>query len=240
MDCIPMKERDTVIDIESCIGTSNEVVTPTLSDDKIGNRVSFAVCGMPVSVDEIVKGENTVSLSSNPKNVDELSPESVKNKREKRKTMSVKKPPKPPRPPRGLSLDAADQKLIKEISELAIIKRARIERMKALKKMKAAKASSVSASSSGNLIAMLFTIIFCIVIIFQGCHSSGISPKNRSAIPIPGSLESNGVAEGNIVVVQDQQNLSTSGIPLTSVESPNLMELVPGSDSTDEAKRALH
>ncbi|KAL0288198.1 UNVERIFIED_CONTAM: hypothetical protein Sradi_7103200, partial [Sesamum radiatum] len=90
-------------------------------------------------------------------------------KKEKRFSMSAKKPPKPPRPPRGLSLDAADQKLIKEISELARIKRARIERMKVLKRMKAAKVSSASASSSGSLIAML-TILFCIVIIFQGIY----------------------------------------------------------------------
>lgn len=53
-----------------------------------------------------------------------------------------------------------------------------------------------------------------------GCHSSVISPRNKSSIPIPGSLELNAVAEGSIVVVQDQQNPSTSGVPLTSVESP--------------------
>jgi hypothetical protein len=60
-------------------------------------------------------------------------------------------------------LDAADQKLIKEISELAMLKRARIERMKALKKVKATK-----ASSNSNLFAMVFTILFCLVILFQG------------------------------------------------------------------------
>lgn len=72
--------------------------------------------------------------------------------KEKRKKSSNKKAPKPPRPPRAPSLDAADHKLIREITELAMLKRARIERMKALKKM----------------IAMVFTVIFCIVILLQG------------------------------------------------------------------------
>uniref|UniRef100_A0A2P2K7V9 Uncharacterized protein LOC105115534 isoform X2 n=1 Tax=Rhizophora mucronata TaxID=61149 RepID=A0A2P2K7V9_RHIMU len=81
--------------------------------------------------------------------------------KEKGKKTSNKKPPRPPRAP---SLDSADQKLLKEVSELAILKRARIERMKALKKMKAAKASS----SSSSLFAMVFTILFCLVIFLQG------------------------------------------------------------------------
>ncbi|KAI3459200.1 hypothetical protein Pfo_015863 [Paulownia fortunei] len=233
-----MKERDIVIDIESCVDTIKEAGSPDVSDDKAGNIFSFVVCGMPMSVDELAKHENSVSLSSNAKNVGGISPDSGKNtKKEKRMSMSVKKPPKPPRPPRGLSLDAADQKLIKEISELAMIKRARIERMKVLKKMKAAKASSASTSSSGNLIAMLFTILFCIVVIFQGCHPSGILPRNSSAIGIPSSPKSNGATEGNIAVVQDHRNLSTGSLrALSDVGSPNLMELVPGSDNKDEGK----
>lgn len=91
---------------------------------------------------------------------------------ERRMSMSAKKPP---RPPRGLSLDASDQKLIKEISEILMMKRARIERMKKKKKKKskaaAAAASSSNSSTTGNLIAMLFTLVFCIVIIFQGNYS---------------------------------------------------------------------
>jgi hypothetical protein len=77
---------------------------------------------------------------------------------------NLKKPPKPPRPPKGLSLDAADQKLMKEITELAMRKRARIERLKALKKMRASKTSSWSSSLS----AMVITIVFCLIIIYQG------------------------------------------------------------------------
>lgn len=82
--------------------------------------------------------------------------------KEKRKSLGHKKPPRPPRAP---SLDAADQKLIREIAELARLKRARIERLKALKKMKAAKSTS---SNGSNMFAMVFTIVFCLVIMFQG------------------------------------------------------------------------
>jgi hypothetical protein len=87
-----------------------------------------------------------------------------KDVEEKHIKKNLRKPPKPPRPPRVLSLDASDQKLIKEITELAMRKRARIERLKALKKMRAAKASS----SSSSLSAMFITIIFFLIIIYQG------------------------------------------------------------------------
>jgi hypothetical protein len=85
--------------------------------------------------------------------------------KEKRKKSGNKKAAKPPRAPRGPSLDAADQKLIREITQLAMLKRARVERMKALKKMKAAKLSS---SPSSSLFSMVFTVVFCIVILLQG------------------------------------------------------------------------
>lgn len=159
MDITSSKEREIVIDIDRFIDTSREVGSPVLADEKslIGNVVSFNVCGMPESVDEVVRGEV----------VDEISPEIGKNS--KRAKGKPKKSPKPPRPPRALlSLDAADQKLIKEIAELAMIKRAKIERMKALRKMRAAKASSSSTSSGGNLMAILFTVIFFVVIVLQG------------------------------------------------------------------------
>lgn len=158
-----MKEREIVINIDNM---KQEGGCPDVPDeDKGGNVCSFKVCGMPMtmSVDAVANGENP---PRNAKDGCGVSPNSEgKLRKERRSTMSAKKPP---RPPRGLSLDAADQKLIKEISELLMIKRARIERIKALKKMKAAKGMSASASSGGNLIAMLFTVLFCIVIIFQG------------------------------------------------------------------------
>lgn len=82
------------------------------------------------------------------------------------KKTSDKKTLKPLRSPQALSLDAAHLKLIREIFELAMLKRARIERMKALKKMKIAK--SRPSSSTSSFFAMVFTVVFFVVIIFQG------------------------------------------------------------------------
>ncbi|CAL5330074.1 unnamed protein product [Camellia sinensis] len=81
----------------------------------------------------------------------------------KRKKTSSKIPSKPPRPPRGPSLDAADIKLVREFSELAALKRKRIERMKSLRKKKEDKPSPLNS----NLFAMIVTLLFCFVIIFQ-------------------------------------------------------------------------
>ncbi|KAL5227726.1 hypothetical protein ABZP36_015991 [Zizania latifolia] len=83
---------------------------------------------------------------------------------EKEKKKRSKKPPRHPRLPSISPLDAADQKLISELSELTMLKRASIERMKALKKMK----NSKPASSIGNLVAFIITVIFCLVILWQG------------------------------------------------------------------------
>ncbi|OIT30662.1 PREDICTED: uncharacterized protein LOC109209681 isoform X1 [Nicotiana attenuata] len=74
------------------------------------------------------------------------------------------KPPKPPRPPKGPSLDAADIKFVKEISEIAIWKRRRTERIKALKKIKKESASP----SKMNILATVITVLFFLIIIFQG------------------------------------------------------------------------
>ncbi|MED6145638.1 hypothetical protein PIB30_027205 [Stylosanthes scabra] len=128
--------------------------------------------------------------------------------KEKHKKSNNKKSPKPPRPPRAPSLDAADQKLIREISELAMLKRARIERMKALKKMKAAKTSSSSGSS---MFAMIFTVIFCIVIVLQG-----ISPGKTSVASFQGSPEPAGEAGAALIEVQLQHHLNPSSSDVTA------------------------
>ncbi|XP_075516643.1 uncharacterized protein LOC142551340 isoform X1 [Primulina tabacum] len=228
MELTSVGEGDIVIDIETCVNSSKEVMSLEILDGQLENVVSFTVCGMPMVVDELVNGEISVSLPINVKNVSEISSDLGKSaKKDSRKSTSAKKPPKPPRPPRSL-LDAADQKLITEMAELAMIKRARMERMKVLKKMKAAKASSsasASASSSGNLVALLFTVLFCIVVIFKGCHlchSSGMHPKSNTTIHIHGSSESNSEISGNniVVQVQNRQNLFTSNAPLLSSGSP--------------------
>ncbi|XP_022860889.1 uncharacterized protein LOC111381339 isoform X1 [Olea europaea var. sylvestris] len=200
MDHILM--REVVIDIESDVNMSRETRSPDLLDAKLGKISSDKVGSAAVNLDGPVRGGNGASLSRNVKNLSDVSLVLEKNvRKEKRKSNSAKKPPKPPRPPRGLSLDAPDQKLIKEIAELAMIKRARIERIKALKKMKRAKHSSMS-SSTGNLIAILFTLLFCIVIILQG-----MSPGNNAAAGFHGSPETNVGPESGFIVVHDHQNI---------------------------------
>lgn len=89
--------------------------------------------------------------------------------KEKRSNPYSNKHPKPPRPPKGPLLNASDMKLVREISEIAVLKRARIERIKALKKMKAAKGSS----TSGNVTAVVITVLFFIVVVLQGVYSRG-------------------------------------------------------------------
>ncbi|KAJ0789448.1 hypothetical protein HanPI659440_Chr05g0203671 [Helianthus annuus] len=143
-------------------------------------------------------------------------------KEKRKKASSAKKPPKPPRPPRGFSLDAADQKLIKELAELAMIKRARITRMKALKQKKALKASSSSSSISGSLFAMLFTVIFILMIFMQG--TSYKSPAATS----PQTAQTN---ENGLVFIQEQLNPSASDSILPHSKSSNLFEKITGSGS---------
>ncbi|KAI0488529.1 hypothetical protein KFK09_028364 [Dendrobium nobile] len=98
------------------------------------------------------------------------------------KKKGCKKPPKPPRPPRPLSLDFADQKLVREISELAMLKKAKADRMKILKKIKNGKSAS---SSAGNTFALVVSLIFCIVIFWQG-----VFPKGRTNSTFLGSPQS--------------------------------------------------
>jgi len=149
MDHLGSKENDNGFDVDLESGTfmihSNvDRSTDLDSDKKLAKTVFLKLCDGLVSVDD-----STV-----------------------KKATSAKKPPRPPRP---LSLDAADQKLIKELAELAMIKRARIERMKALKQKKNSKilssSSSTSSSSYGSFFAMAFTVIFLLVILFQGNQS---------------------------------------------------------------------
>ncbi|XWS38917.1 hypothetical protein CRYUN_Cryun18bG0004600 [Craigia yunnanensis] len=147
--------------------------------------------------------------------------------KEKRKSLGNKKPPKPPRPPRAPSLDAADQKLIREIAELARLKRARIERMNALKKMKAAKATS----SNSNIFAMVFTVIFCLVIMFQGMSSKGTAASYQGS-PVPA-----GAVQGGLISVQFSGNPSASFPSRPDSGSPYLVEQVAGLDAQEKLRR---
>lgn len=158
-------------------------------------------------------------LSVNVEGQEDKSGKENKLVKEKRKSLGHKKPPKPPRPPRAPSLGAADQKLIKEIAELARLKRARIERMKALKKLKATKPAT---SSSSNMFAMVFTIIFCLVIMFQGM-SPGSTPSTYQGSPSP--------AESGLTSLQSSTNPSASVRNQPGSQSPYLVEQVAGLES---------
>ncbi|KAF5452223.1 hypothetical protein F2P56_027250 [Juglans regia] len=248
MDHLTPIKRDFEGDIESGATVSNEDSSKALvsGSKKQASTLLDKICGGFVDVP--IKSEDRAGLCGNVLNCDGFYPENVKtvsNKilegeetvdyaektpvKEKRKKMSNKKPPKPPRPPRGPSLDAADQKLIKEISELAMLKRARIERMKALKKMKAAKSSS---SNSSSIFAMVLTILFCLVILFQGMSSG----KN-SAVNFQGSPESAGPTEGDLISVQYYALPSASEPNEPDSESPNLVEQIAGSDLSEKLTR---
>ncbi|KAK9069382.1 hypothetical protein SSX86_011285 [Deinandra increscens subsp. villosa] len=100
--------------------------------------------------------------------------------KEKQKVKNSKKgrAAKPPRPHRGPSLNTSDLRLVKEISELVMKKRARIERMKSLKKLRSVRgplSSSAGAAASStskiSFFAMIVTVFFLTVIIFQGFGS---------------------------------------------------------------------
>ncbi|XP_043687151.1 uncharacterized protein LOC122638311 [Telopea speciosissima] len=239
-----LREKDLLIDLE-CGGTNGEeegnkepctVAKPT---KKLLGRVWDGF----VSFDGAIKVERAMSLvnSSSSADVCPENPEMLTEKKsgqdeplglgenkilkEKRKKTSSKKPAKPPRPPRGPSLDAADMKLVREISELAMLKRARIERMKALKKIKAVKATS----SSSSVCAMVVTILFCLVMIFQGMCS-----KSSSSVTFQGSPET---AVG-LISVPYNKTLSASDANGPNTLSPNFVEQVAGSTPGEEVSRA--
>ncbi|KAJ8528887.1 hypothetical protein K7X08_030627 [Anisodus acutangulus] len=218
---------DFVINLEMCNSRSEETANPDpISADNICDD------------EQLIKAKNGLCMISNVKNVTVFIDHKVKGLvaenhvekkkvKDKRKSTSAKKPP---RPPRGLSLDAADQKIIKEIAELTMIKRARIERIKAFKKMKAAKASSNSSSSMGSVLAFLFTVIFFLVLCFQGM-SSGSSAVSSHDSPQPSGSRSN-----SFIIQQYYSDLSAR-TAAKSVGSPNLVEHVSGSDPRDGPKR---
>ncbi|XP_059317840.1 uncharacterized protein LOC132068301 isoform X2 [Lycium ferocissimum] len=226
-----MDHSNFVVDVESCRSASGEAgSTNSPLDAKVGDVFSTSLSNG--DGEELSKAENGLNMNSNMKDGDELARGSVrvfidkgslvekKTSKEKRKSTSAQKAPKPPRPPRGFSLDAADQKLIKEIAELAMIKRARIERMKALKKMKAAKASSTSSALNGSSLALLFTVFFFFVLLFQGMS------YRSSTMSFYDSVQPGLVRENRFIIVQDNSSLSTS------------TAIVAGSGSSDNVEQA--
>ncbi|KAI3901930.1 hypothetical protein MKX01_039557 [Papaver californicum] len=201
MDQMVMRERDFEVDLESGGTTSDEDrrINPSLrqSDNFLGrawNRFTSNNEGLIISEtpDPILSSSDgaseTAELLTERKSEGEeqtmgnLEKKKVKEKR--KKTISKK----PPRPPRGPALDAVDRKMVKEITELAILKRARIERMKKMKKMKKMKAAK-AATPFTSILAMLFTILFCLVIVFHGIFV-GDSPRASLEAPLQSEVGS--------------------------------------------------
>ncbi|XP_062230634.1 uncharacterized protein LOC133928355 [Phragmites australis] len=148
---------------------------------------------------------------------------------DKAKKKRSKKPPRPPRPPTLTPLDVSDQKLLNELNELAVLKRARIERMKALKKMKNGK----QGSSSSNLCPLIITIIFCIVILWQGFFS-----RQGSAVSFHGSPESSIRAHSSLISIRFyKKNHSNVRPPRLTTAAPNNAETVSRPAIHNEVRR---
>ncbi|CAK8531540.1 unnamed protein product [Lathyrus sativus] len=233
MDLRNGKEKDIEVDIESGL--------PLIEDNtrRISNSITAKQGKMLFAefsdelVGSFVRGEVGPSTYFNESNLSEVSLDVMKvmNKipaKENRKKASNKKAAKPPRPPKGPSLDEADYKLIRELSELAMQKRARVERMKALKKMKNAKPAS---SNSTSALALIFTVLFFIVIIIQGMSSGKSSVASFQGSPI-----SVGGGEKGLISVQYQLNPSSDSNAPGS-ESPNFVQRIAGSDLNEKLRK---
>ncbi|KAH0783107.1 hypothetical protein KY290_002705 [Solanum tuberosum] len=183
MDHIQSRESDFEVDLESGGTTSDEDGSYNYDlTGEISNKESYkAGSGFRgvQSCNGSVRNQDGSSTYNKILSADELSSvrrteiwsNKVKEEMENLgdKKMNIEKtrkpkPPKPPRPPKGPSLDASDAKFVKEISELAIWKRRRTERMNALKKIK----KESGSSSRMNILATVITILFFLIIIFQG------------------------------------------------------------------------
>lgn len=173
--------------------------------------------GLATNSDEDLCSKPTMGIG------EDLGPEKNKNNKENKKEKRNSNNKKPPRPPRGPSLDAADQKLIREIAELAMLKRARADR---IKKIKASKSSSSSSSSGTSLFALVFTLLFCLLILFHGMSCRN-SPENLKESP------------------NDSGLISVQFYPIPSAvipngpgsESPNMVEQVSGADPQEKVTR---
>ncbi|TVU21264.1 hypothetical protein EJB05_30891, partial [Eragrostis curvula] len=166
-NCLLTREERNGMDVNSVTGHTR-ITREGSWDDLVSlkdDRSHHMSCCPSHCQDSVAK--NGEAMSSEGEMKAGRSDNSVGDKEKKKR---FKKPPRPPRPPTTSPLDPADQKLISELSELAVLKRARIERMKALKKMK----NSKPASSIGNLVALIFTVIFCLFILWQGIPTGNL------------------------------------------------------------------
>lgn len=248
MDRMDSEERDLLIDLESgrIISEEGSSQGTVLGNRQVKNAFNTVVSGF-LGLNRSVGGESAVNSYSNlgetsksgAGNVEgllgsssgEVSGEHMaivekKHGKEKRKNTKYKKAPKPPRPPKGPSLDAADVKLIKELSALAMKKRARSEQMKAMKKMKEAKSSSSSSSlisKNSSVSALVITILFFVVILFQGFCS-----RSSSSVSFEGSPEP--AATNSLISVQFYGNPSTNFGNGLGSEPPSSVQQASGSN----------
>ncbi|CAN4110944.1 unnamed protein product [Withania somnifera] len=183
MDHIQSRESDFEIDLESGGTTSDEDYVSNNRDlagetsNKELYKTGSGIRGV-LLCNGYVRNQDGSNTYNKMLNADEISVRCTEiwsnkvreemekpwdNKMDTKKTRKPK-PPKPPRPPKGPSLDASDVKLVKEISELAIWKRRRTERVNALKKV----TKESGSSSKMNILATMITILFFLVITFQG------------------------------------------------------------------------
>ncbi|XP_050203886.1 uncharacterized protein LOC126653928 [Mercurialis annua] len=216
------REREFEVDIESGGTTSDD---DGMSDSISGNtKVLNSVWSGRMGFDGLISSskfcddENVELLLDNRSEGEEAQQQHVgfgkkKVVEENHKKKNSRKAPKPPRPPKGPALDAADQKFVQEIAELALRKRARMERIKALKKMRGAKSSSWNSS----LYAMIITVIFCLIFIFQG-----ICARSNGGVFLQGSPEPAVAASEDLISIQFY-NKPSSGSSSGS-DSPNLAE----------------
>ncbi|KAH7578225.1 hypothetical protein ACOSP7_000571 [Xanthoceras sorbifolium] len=251
MDHLASGEREFEVDIESGGTTSEEDKTKDLiSENGQTKTVPYSVLSGLLSFDRYVKPSSGMNLCSNSLKFGEAPDENVellkdKNSEEetnehaapvkkcvegKRKKTNSTKPSKPPRPPNGPSLDAADEKLVREIAELAMRKRARMERIRALRKMKAAKTSNFNSSLS----ALIITLLFCLIILFQGlCYRShaNVSMQGSPAPAVTGS-------EG-LISIQLFKNFSadeTDGSASLNLAKEEVSGSGPGEESSKVAR----
>lgn len=248
MDRMDSEERDLLIDLESgrIISEEGSSQGAVLGNRQVKNAFNTVVSGF-LGLNRSVGGESGVNSYSNlgetsksgAGNVEgllgsssgEVSGEHMaivekKHGKEKRNNTKYKKAPKPPRPPKGPSLDAADVKLIKELSALAMKKRARSEQMKAMKKMKEAKSSSSSSSlilKNSSVSALVITILFFVIILFQGFCS-----RSSSSVSFEGSPEP--AATNSLISVQFYGNPSTNFGNGLGSEPPSSVQQASGSN----------
>ncbi|XP_074267708.1 uncharacterized protein LOC141591261 [Silene latifolia] len=197
--------RKTLVSRATCCNGAMSSESDTDSSDDLLNKSNAGCRQIELVVDKCSGCEETEDL---------VAVLEKRNPGEPRKKQKMKKPSKPPRPPKGPLLNASDLKLVKELSEIAARKRARIERMKALRKMKQTKRPNYTSS----ITALIITLLFFIIIIFQGAFSGSKVRKEIDESPAPANTN-----EG-LISIQLFNNAPTnqqSSVSFDSMEQPS-------------------